>query len=44
LSAWKGIKGINVLREQNRDRFFSIINIILALAGFILVVLALSNS
>lgn len=43
LSAWKGIKGINVLREQNRDRFFSIINIILALAGFILVVLNLSN-
>lgn len=40
LSTWKGIKGINVLREQNRDRFFSIINIILGAAGYILVVLA----
>lgn len=43
LSGWKGIKGINVLREKNRDRFFSIINILLGLAGYILVVIAFSN-
>lgn len=42
LSGWKSIKGINVLREQNRDKFFSIINIFLGLVGFLLVVMALT--
>ena len=43
LSGWKGIKSINVLREQNRDRFFSIINILVGLTSFILAVIAFSN-